>query len=150
MGHVLQSLGQFGAALKNYATGCLIEQHQLMHCIVQQLLAYLDRPTAACLVNKDSKSTLTDSETDPNSLNNDPTTPAVCRFLSDMNALSPIFGLQAYRLVLELIYRGLLSEYATIANTDPTHLGKELKLGSFRTFSGAHVTHGKPAAVHNS
>jgi hypothetical protein len=69
----------------------------------------------------------------------DSSAPPVNQFLDAAKALSPLVGMQAYRLVLELIYRDLVNQLDGVAEKDPNgQLHKDLELGSFRTFPGSH------------
>ena len=155
IGHLYEILGQTGAALDCYAKGCLVDQRRLMSCIVQQFLVCIDKvpiPSADSAANtphrgapsipptspmhmKTLASRLTPSSNVPFA---DSSKPAVCQFLTAANAISPLIGLQAYRLVLELIYRDLVLQLECVIDKENTHLSKELELGSFRTFPGSH------------
>jgi hypothetical protein len=63
----------------------------------------------------------------------------VQQFLEGAKAISPLVGMQAYRLMLELIYRDLLCQLDSVSDQGPSgQLHKDLELGSFRTFPGSH------------
>ena len=56
------------------------------------------------------------------------------KFITWAHELSPVLGLQAYRLIVEVLYRELLVKL----NVDSYNVDKHLTLGSFRTYPGSH------------
>jgi len=65
-------------------------------------------------------------------------TPPVVHFLDTLKQISPLVGMHAYRLVLELLYKDLVHQLGAYLDKDSVHVNKELELGSFRTFPGSH------------
>lgn len=138
-------------------TGCLVEQRRLMFCLIQQFLVHIDKlkmlstmsePSSPSLHNNNNSNHSNLSLPNPmNALasllntykhNTEAATPPVCTFLETCRAISPLVGMHAYRLVLELLYTDLVHQLETYFNKDASHVNKELELGSFRTFPGSH------------
>ena len=148
-----------GTALEHYAKGSLIEQRRLMSCLVEQFLGHID------------KLQLVSTQSEPSSPSNGTYVPnpmaaltnllatdkrhsessgtPVIQFLEASKGISPLIGMQAYRLVLELIYRDLACQLDAVVEKEANghQLHKDLELGSFRTFPGSHRNVG---AAHQS
>ena len=156
MGYLHESLGQSGSALEFYARGVLIEQRRLMFCLVQQFLAHIGKLQLIKAQSEPSSPSLAGMPV-PNPMaalshilasykqTGKSKVPPVNQFLEAANAIAPLVGLQAYRLVLELIYRDLVGQLDAVVDQKDAHaqLNKELELGSFRTFPGSHRNVGK-------
>lgn len=148
IGYLHEILNQSGLALECYSKGCLIEQRRLMYCLVQQFLAHTGKLQLLTAQSEPSSPSTNGHAALPNPMralsnllttykqNSETSTPPVCQFLEASKAISPLVGMQAYRLVLELIYRDLVNQLECVL--DASHLTKELELGSFRTFPGSH------------
>ncbi len=95
----------------------------------EAILAYCEgnlvdyRRTMACLVHCFSRR-VADKEEPFNEF----------KFISWAHELSPVLGLQAYRLIVEVLYRELLVKLGV----DHYNMDKFLALGSFRTYPGSH------------
>jgi len=64
--------------------------------------------------------------------------PIACEFIAWAKGISPLIAKQAYRFVLELIYRELVVQLEMEDDTQRMNMNRELELGSFRTFPGSH------------
>lgn len=150
MGYLHEILGQSGMALDCYAKGSLVEQRRLMFCLVQQFLAHIGKLQLLTAQSEPSSPHGTSSPLLPNPMralssllanyksSSEATTAPVCQFLEASKAISPLVGMQAYRLVLELMYRDLVGQLDCLLDASSSHITKELELGSFRTFPGSH------------
>lgn len=160
MGFLHESLNNCGAALEQYARGgALVDQRRLMFCLVQQFLTHTDK-LQFMKTQSEPSSPATAGGGGPHQHMPNPlfalnhllasykrqsehaganSVPPVMQFLEGAKTISPLVGMQAYRLMLELIYRDLLCQLDLVAAKDPNgQLHKDLELGSFRTFPGSH------------
>lgn len=155
MGYLHESLHNSSTALEFYARGgSLIEQRRLMSCLVHQFLGHIDKQALMRTQSEPSSpgqvaSAAAQAPHPMHALNHllnsyvrQPGTAhlsPVHHFLETSKAVSPLVGMQAYRLVLELIYRDLVCQLDAVADKDHNgQLHKDLELGSFRTFPGSH------------
>ena len=155
IGYLHETLGQCAPALECYANGCLVEQMRLMYCLVQEFLLRIDKLPPSSSSSSGSRSepgspmmphafkavnTLLGRthSGDSHGSSSSSSAPPVGQFLEAAKAYGPLVAMQAYRLVLELIYRDLVGQLECVVDKESSHLSKELELGSFRTFPGSH------------
>eukprot|EP01032_Pedospumella_encystans_P016977 gene16977-19347_t len=135
IGYLYETLDSSALALQYYSKGgCLVEQRRLMSCLVQQFLVHIDK-LKLLVVSEPSSPHLGHSTNHHNSgmLNsmsalstilatytnqsNSPTPPVV-RFLEHCKTISPLIGMHAYRLVLELLYTDLVHQLEAFFDKD--------------------------------
>jgi hypothetical protein len=162
IGYLHESLEQYDTALRHYAQGSLVSQMRIMNCMVQEYLSHTNRThlignsrgsssrNSTSPMRADSVKSISNLLSKAAGLGSpsSPASPAsysssgdeVQDFLAYCRGISPLVGMQGYRLMLELVYRGLVAqlEIAMDRGAAASHLSKELELGSFRTFPGSH------------
>jgi hypothetical protein len=114
--------------IKYYSKNNIVDQTKVMRCLIQLLIKQLDHNEAEENIiplevdNKNVAASNVFSE---------------ATFLICANEISPIVGLQAYKLLIELYYRNLIPQLNNLVG-NLTVLDNSLQLGSFRSFPGSH------------
>jgi len=149
IGYLYETLDSSSLAIQHYSKGCLIEQKRLMHCIIQQFLVHIDKlkllvnsePSSPAVGGGGVYSTVYNGSGHGSSgllnpmsaLSNilatykhhtDTATPPVVHFLDTLKQISPLVGMHAYRLVLELLYRDLVLQLESHLDKDSVHINK--------------------------
>ncbi len=107
IGFVNESQGRIEQAILSYCDGHLVDSKRIMTCLVQSFISQtidLNQPFDQL------------------------------KFVGRALGVSPVLGLHAYRLVIEIYYRELLVKLGV----DHFNMDKFLALGSFRTYPGSH------------
>lgn len=107
MGYVHETQGENEEAIQSYCDGQLVDYKRLMSCLVNEFLTRV--------ADKNEKFD-------------------ELKFISWAYDVNPVLGLQAYRLIIEVLYR----EQLVKLNVDNFNMDKFLALGSFRTYPGSH------------
>lgn len=145
LGALHHILGQHRDAILNYSAGCLVQQRRVMECVVQELKTFqemhaeqLSQPPSP--QRRQQPSQLNTSSSQQQASN------AEFRFLLWVYDLSPVLGLQVYRLLTELLYRKLQAQlHVEILAAD-----KSLTLTSFRSFPGSQQSNDKRQHSNNT
>lgn len=151
IGYLHETLDSSALALQYYSKGgCLVEQRRLMSCLVQQFLVHIDK-LKLLVVSEPSSPHLGHSTNHHNSgmLNsmsalstilatytnqsNSPTPPVV-RFLEHCKTISPLIGMHAYRLVLELLYTDLVHQLEAFFDKDQVNCSFVVIFYNFLSF----------------
>ncbi len=142
IGYLHETLDSSALALQYYSKGgCLVEQRRLMYCLVQQFLVHIDKLKLLVVSEPSSPhlghSTNHSSHHNSGMLNSmsalstilatytnqsNSATPPVVRFLEHCKTISPLIGMHAYRLVLELLYTDLVHQLEAFFDKDQVRL----------------------------
>lgn len=105
-GYMYEEMGMYSDALTSYAySGCLVNMQHIMKCLVCEMATIAADPE---LIFNESK------------------------FLRWARELSPVVGIQAYRLLIEILYIDAIESL----NANSWGIEQALQLGSFRSFPG--------------
>lgn len=123
LGHLHEVKGSFDAAMDMYAGACLVDQERIMACLVGALV-------------QDTRPSIS-----PDSPDGDATTVAIANplpaytqearcafvfsFLRRASRLSPLIGLQAYRLLAQLVHRHTITKLLEVFQDDPQEQQKQ-------------------------
>ena len=130
IGYLHQQNGNIKDALTAYSkSGILIDQKRLMRCILYQFKVFHEQN------NSDIDNTNNTNNNIPNILSSNKESKLFIEavFVSQMMDLNNVCGLQAYRLLTELLYR----QFITKLLLDQNSLDNSLTLRSFRIYPGS-------------
>lgn len=123
LGHLHEAQGSFETAMDMYAGGCLVDQERIMACLVASLIKDNRPPASPEAPDGDAASA---AVANPSSANTQEARCAfVFSFLRRALDLSPLIGLQAYRLLAQLVHRHTITKLLEVFQDDPQEQQKQ-------------------------